>query len=62
MDSIALMVEEHKNIKRMLKVIRKYCYRILKGMEIEYEDFFRIIDFIKTMLMPITMERREDAL
>jgi len=47
MDSIALMVEEHKNIKRMLKVIRKYCYRILKGMEIEYEDFYRIIDFIK---------------
>ncbi|HHZ14209.1 MAG TPA: hemerythrin domain-containing protein [Clostridiales bacterium] len=47
MDSIALMVEDHKNIKRMLKVIRKYCYRILKGMEIEYEDFYRIIDFIK---------------
>lgn len=47
MDCIELMVEEHKNIKRMLSVIRKYCYRILKNEEVQYEDFFIIIDFVR---------------
>lgn len=47
MDSISLMVEEHKNIKRMLKVIRRYCFRILKGQEVDYKDFYKIIDFIR---------------
>ncbi len=30
MNSIELMVNEHKNIKRMLAVIRKYCFKVLK--------------------------------
>jgi len=47
MNSIEIMMEEHRNIKRMLGVIRKYCSRILAGEEIRYEDFFKIIDFIR---------------
>jgi hemerythrin-like domain-containing protein len=47
MDCIELMVEEHRNIKRMLMVIRKYCYRILQGGRIEFEDFYKIIDFLR---------------
>ncbi|EPR11824.1 hemerythrin domain-containing protein [Ruminiclostridium papyrosolvens] len=47
MNCIDLMVDEHKNIKRMLKVIRAYCYKILKGEQAEYEDFFIIIDFVR---------------
>lgn len=47
MNCIELMVEEHKNIKRMLAVIRKYCYKILKNEEVNYEDFFRLIDFVR---------------
>lgn len=47
MDCIELMVDEHKNIKRMLKVIRGYCYKILKGEQVRYEDFFIIIDFVR---------------
>lgn len=47
MNCIELMVEEHKNIKRMLKVIRKYCYKLLKGENIDYNDFYKIIDFIR---------------
>ena len=31
MKCIDLMVEEHQNIKRMLIIIRKLCYRILIG-------------------------------
>ncbi len=48
MKCIDLMVEEHRNIKRMLTVIRKLCYRILIGGQVNYEDFYRIIDFVRT--------------
>lgn len=47
MDGIVLMVEEHVNIKRMLKVIRKACLGILNGQEINYEDFEQMMDFVK---------------
>ncbi|WP_434304654.1 hemerythrin domain-containing protein [Clostridium botulinum] len=47
MNSIELMVNEHKNIKRMLAVIRKYCFKVLKNKEVDYNDFYRIIDFVR---------------
>lgn len=47
MEAIELMMEEHKNIKRMLKVVRAYSYKVLKGEEVDYNDFYKIIDFIK---------------
>lgn len=47
MNSIELMVKEHENISRMLIVVRKACYGILKGDEINYDDFYKIIEFIK---------------
>lgn len=47
MTSIELMVEEHKNIVRMLNVVRAASYRILQGENINYEDFNKMIDFIK---------------
>lgn len=47
MNSIELMVEEHKNIKRMLLVIRKYCYGVLKNKAVDYDDFYMIIDFVR---------------
>lgn len=48
MDGISLMVDEHKYIKRMLKVIRKACYGILKGKEVNYDDFAQMIDFVRS--------------
>lgn len=47
MNAIDLMIEEHKNIKRMLQIIRKYSYRVLKGEEVDYSDLFKIIDFVR---------------
>jgi hemerythrin-like domain-containing protein len=47
MDGIKLMVEEHKYIKRMLLVIRKASYGIVKGENINFDDFFAIIDFVR---------------
>ncbi|MGE5626653.1 MAG: hemerythrin domain-containing protein [Solirubrobacterales bacterium] len=48
MDGIVLMIEEHKNIKRMLQVVRKACFGIMQGKEIDYADFENIIDFIRS--------------
>ena len=47
MNAIELMMEEHKYIKRMLKVVRKACFKVFEGGEINYEDFYLIINFIK---------------
>lgn len=47
MDAIELMMEEHKNIKIMLKIVRKASLSILEGKEVEYDDFNKIISFIR---------------
>lgn len=47
MESIKLMVEEHRNIKRMLTLIRKMCYLVLKDQPIDYDDFYKVIDFVR---------------
>lgn len=47
MDGIVLMVDEHKNIKRMLGVIRKACLDVIKEKEIDYKDFEMMIDFVR---------------
>ncbi len=47
MNSIKLMMEEHQYILRMLQVVRKACYGVLKGEEINYDDFNQMIDFIR---------------
>ena len=46
MNSIELMVEEHKYILRMLAVVRKACSKLLLGEEISYNDFEEMIEFI----------------
>lgn len=47
MKAIEIMNEEHEYIIRMLHVIRKCCFKILNDEEAMYEDFNKIIDFIK---------------
>ncbi len=47
MDSIKLMMEEHQNILRMIALVRKACYGLLKGDEVNYQDFNKMIDFIR---------------
>jgi len=48
MNGINLMVEEHKYIKRMLVVLRKASYGILQGKEVSFEDFEKMIDFVRS--------------
>ncbi len=47
MNAIDLMMEEHKYIKRMLVVVRKACFKVVEGEDINYEDFNSIIGFIR---------------
>ncbi|SMC18171.1 Hemerythrin-like domain-containing protein [Clostridium acidisoli DSM 12555] len=47
MDTINLMIEEHKNIKRMLLVVRKASFKVLQTGEINYEDFNKMILFVR---------------
>jgi hemerythrin-like domain-containing protein len=47
MDAIELMVSEHKNIKRMLKVIRVMCIKVLNNENVDFEDFYKVIDFVR---------------
>ncbi len=47
MDSINLMMEEHKYIKRMLVVVRNACIGILDGNDIDFQDFQDMITFIR---------------
>jgi len=48
MNAITLMVDEHKVIKRMLAVIRKACFGVMNGQEINYTDFESMIDFVRS--------------
>ncbi|MEG0297060.1 MAG: hemerythrin domain-containing protein [Clostridium sp.] len=47
MNAIELMMDEHKYIKRMLKEVRSACLDILNGKDINYDEFYLMIDFIK---------------
>lgn len=47
MNSVEVMVMEHKNILRMLDVVKKACFKVIKGDEINYDDFKKMIEFVR---------------
>ena len=47
MNGIDILIEEHKYVTRMLKVIRRVCFSLMEYKEINYEDFENIIKFIR---------------
>ena len=47
MNAIDLMVEEHTLIKRMLVVTRKFAIKVLNNEEVDYNDFNKVIDFVR---------------
>lgn len=62
MESIRIMVDEHTNIRRMLKVVRNVCYRVMTNAEYDLDDFPRIIDFIRTYADKHHHGKEEDVL
>ena len=62
MKVIEIMNQEHKHISRMLKVVRAYCFRVLKGEEINFDDFNKIIEFITEYSDKHHHKKEEDIL
>lgn len=62
MKAIEIMNEEHRYILRMLELVRKSCFKIMNGEEIVYEDFNKIIDFIKNYADNHHHKKEEDIL
>ena len=47
MSAIDLLINDHKYVSRMLVVIRKVCFNLMENNEIDYEDFDKIISFVR---------------
>ncbi|MEW9938933.1 hemerythrin domain-containing protein [Clostridium butyricum] len=47
MNAIEIMMNEHRYIERMLKVVRAACFKVSKNDIYDYSDFDLIIGFIK---------------
>lgn len=47
MNGLEILINEHKYIKRMLQVLRNASIGVLKGNEINYDDFDKMIDFVR---------------
>lgn len=62
MSAIALMIEEHRYIKRILKLIRKLCVKIFNKEAIDYDDFYKIIDFVRNYADKHHHNKEEDIL
>lgn len=56
------MVDEHSNIKRMLKVIREVSYRVMTLGKFDIQDVKSIIDFIRTYADKHHHGKEEDIL
>jgi len=62
MNAIELMVHEHTYIKRVLKVTRAVCLRILNGEEVDYKIFYQVIDFVRNYADKHHHSKEEDIL
>ncbi len=62
MESIKIMVAEHENVRRMLKIIRKACYQVLINGNYDIDDFPKIIDFVRTYTDKLHHGKEEDIL
>ncbi|MFW6035474.1 MAG: hemerythrin domain-containing protein [Halothermotrichaceae bacterium] len=62
MNSIELMMEEHRQIKKVLKIIRKLALRILDEDIVEVEAFYDIIDFVRNYADKHHHSKEEDVL
>lgn len=62
MKAIDIMIKEHENISRVLKVIRKLTYNFMEELEYDLNDYERIIDFITNYADEHHHRKEEDIL
>lgn len=60
MKATDVLVAEHRNIKRMLGVVRKLCIQIFLKNEVYYEGFYDAIDFIRNYADKFHHGKEED--
>lgn len=62
MDAIDIMINEHENIKRFLKVIRVMSINVLKNDCIDYKDFYDVIGFVRNYADKLHHAKEESIL
>jgi len=62
MKAIQVLMDEHKYILRMLKVIRGLCIHAYKTKEVYYEGFHKGIDFVRNYADKFHHGKEEDIL
>ena len=48
MTGIELLIKEHKHVSRMLVVMRNACFNFMNNKEIDYDDFNKMISFVRS--------------
>jgi hemerythrin-like domain-containing protein len=61
-DAIEILVTEHKAIKTVLKAIRKLCWKIVTGSEVDHDLFTQIIDFVRNYADKYHHQKEENHL
>ncbi|SCY68950.1 hemerythrin domain-containing protein [Alkaliphilus peptidifermentans] len=62
MKAIQVLMDEHKNILRMLKIIRSLCIHTFTTHEVYYEGFYQAIDFVRNYADKFHHGKEEDIL
>ena len=62
MESIDLLMAEHRNIKRVLKSIRKLTFKVLEENEVNTEAFYKVIEFVREYADKHHHSKEEDIL
>ena len=62
MYSIDVMVEQHRNISRMLRIIKAACCSILEGADVDQAEFADIVDFVRNYADAHHHQREEQVL
>lgn len=62
MNAIQVLKDEHRNVERILNIIKAMDYKVLLDEKIDYDDFFIVIDCIRNYADGIHHKKEEDML
>ncbi|SDK14629.1 hemerythrin domain-containing protein [Natronincola ferrireducens] len=62
MKAVKILMDEHQNILRMLKVIRRLCLQTFNTKEVYYKGYYAAIDFIRNYADKFHHGKEEDIL
>lgn len=48
MDAIEVLMNEHKNIKKVLSAIKKDCEEMVEGKEVDVKFYRNVVDFVRS--------------